>query len=156
MDINKIRYYIRFLLYNFISFSITFFITLAVLFTTQGLILGGSFNNKEFPALIGINSAILGINTPRPKSKESKGSGNITSDKLISYIGSAIIHTEIILFCIVVLISGLYDGNDQLTIYLGMMTTILTIYVSRPKYKSSPVKKYKKTEETFYSESEDV
>ena len=139
MDLNTIRYYIQFILYNFISFIITFTLSLLVLFTVQGLILSGSYKNPEFPALIGINSAIIGINSPRPKAKESKGSGKITTSKLISFVGSAIIHLEIMIFCISTLISGQYYGQDQLAIYIAMMMTILTIYVSRPKYKPNPI-----------------
>lgn len=142
MNFNKIKYYIKFLLYNFLSFSITFTFSLFLLFTTQGLILtSGSFKNTEFPVLIGINNAILGINTPRPKTKESKGKGVITTSKLISFIASSIIHLEIMIFSIIVLITGQYTDNNQMTIYISMMITILTIYVSRPKYKPYPIEK---------------
>jgi hypothetical protein len=144
---NRFYRILKFLLYNFISYSVGFTISLAILFTIQGLILSGSFNNDEFPALIGINSAILGIHAPRPKAKESKGNGEITTARLISFMGSAIIHSEIMLFCIIVLLSGRYSDQNQMTIYIGNMMTILTIYVSRPKYKPTPVFSEKEKEE---------
>ena len=132
---------------NFTYFSTVTIISVLVLFTCQGLIIAGAYKNEEFPVLVGLITMIMGIFSPRPKTTSGKGDGTISAPRVINFCLSAGIHIELVVFCLVVLIGGFYEDRDQLGLWIGIISTIIGIYVSRPKYKPAPTSASSSTSE---------
>lgn len=97
----------------------------------------------EFSIYLGLIHLIMGIYVSRPKNKSTQLSQSVSSDRdisdtlmyaLLTFIITSIVYIEIFIYLICILSLKLYENNGGFEIYLGMLSNLIGIYTSRPKY----------------------
>lgn len=146
---------------NLISFIATnLVLIMALIFAEVMIVIRGSDDINEFSLYINIINVINGIFVSKPKVSNKTDVAvqaqaralkhknrdveleedveNPEDKKLEKYINFAIttlVYMEVLVFAFVMLGKG-YKDNLEFTVYSGLITTIIGIYVSKPKYAS--------------------
>lgn len=119
-------------------FMTTNVIFITMLIFAEIMIGSGAYkDNVEFTVYVNIINAIVGIYVSRPKSKSSKSLTNYASKTaILNFVVVTVVYLNIFIFAIIMLAFSLYKNEHHFAIYTGFLTTIIGIYVSKPKYKN--------------------
>jgi hypothetical protein len=138
---------------------------MALIFSEVMIVIKGSDDVNEFSLYINIINVINGIFVSKPKitnktevaaqaqvrALKHRAIGNIDEvgsdvedvenpedkklEKYINFVITTLVYMEVLVFAFVMLGKG-YKDNLEFTVYSGLITNIIGIYVSKPKYSS--------------------
>lgn len=144
---------------NLISFIATnLVLIMALIFSEVMIVIKGSDDVNEFSLYINIINVINGIFVSKPKitnktevaaqaqaralkhrdvelEDDVENPEDKKLEKYINFVITTLVYMEVLVFAFVMLGKG-YKDNLEFTVYSGLITNIIGIYVSKPKYSS--------------------